>query len=474
MDRRRVHRPADDDETMTSAFTHRAACLDVAPLIVDTSIAGETKADGVVPAHPGGGALRVSEDKWIIFFATLDTRGWDANRSIIYQLRRGAPDGKLIVEGAIERCRDNWQPLEPDMKLFKSCGMPIAFGVPKGAIINNQPAVNANRFVVKWYRWAHMPGDGRLMHPNHHSANWPRGLSVRDHTLRIEWMQFRLRDDELDIDVLAEPTMLRQRGYESGDAFCELGPNYFTNHAMVPPSPTDDSHMHWLDCHTFVPYGNGPVEHGSIATVRFSFNIARDRYEWTRTGPLTHVPGRVIGEASVVRRDDHWLIAARSFTHDGATCWFKTSDPFAPLPEPAITPTAPPPRTVFRSGSGAVWLFGNAPSPRGDRRRLCAWRLDEQRMRLTDETIVADAKQLGLPMYRPMLDMAKLCPPIPGRSDELLLFRAITRRQTADQDLDHDISEAEQAQAGIYAARLDLGHDASDPWRFEPNAGAST
>jgi len=439
----------------------------VTPLITDTTIAGETKRDGVVPAHPGGGALRVSNDKWMVFFSTLDTRGWDAPRSIIYQLRRDAPDGPLIAEGCVERCRYDWEPLERGMKLFKSCGMPIAFGVPKGAIINGAPAVNGNRFVVKWYRWAQMLRDGRLLHPNHHSDDWPAGLAVRNQTLRVEWMQFRLRDDETDIEVLAEPTMLRQRGYDDGDVFCELGPNLFTNHAMVPASAMDDSHKHWLDCHTFVPYDGGAVEHGSIATVGFSFNAERDRYEWTRTGAMTQVAGRPIGEASVVRSGGRWLIATRSFTHDGATCWFVTDDPFAPLPEPVMTPTAGPPRTAFRSGSGDVWLFANAPSQQGHRHRLCAWRLDEQRMQLVDELVIADADALGLPMSDAMLDMPKLCPPIPGRSDELLLLRVITRRQTSNQDTAQTISDDEHAQAGIYAAHLDLGHNGGDPWRFE-------
>ena len=52
------------------------------PLITDTSIPGVRKADGIIPAHPGGGALQLSADRWIIFYAGLDPRGWDANHSI--------------------------------------------------------------------------------------------------------------------------------------------------------------------------------------------------------------------------------------------------------------------------------------------------------------------------------------------------------------------------------------------------------
>ena len=99
------------------------------PLISDTGVAGETKADGVIPAHPGGGCIQASQDRWIVFFATLDTRGWDSNRSILYQVRKEAPDGPVVREGVIESCREDWDPLGRGDKLFKSCGMPIAFGV---------------------------------------------------------------------------------------------------------------------------------------------------------------------------------------------------------------------------------------------------------------------------------------------------------------------------------------------------------
>ena len=66
------------------------------PLITNTAVPGERKSDGVIPAHPGSGALRVAEDRWIIFYATLDLAGSDCNRSILYQLRADTPDGPML------------------------------------------------------------------------------------------------------------------------------------------------------------------------------------------------------------------------------------------------------------------------------------------------------------------------------------------------------------------------------------------
>ena len=100
-------------------------------IITDTGVAGERKADGILPAHANG-SLRVSRDRWVSFFATLDPGGWDSVRSIVYQLRAGAPDGDIVGAGLVSRFVSGWDPLDEGISLRKVNGMPMALGFPEG------------------------------------------------------------------------------------------------------------------------------------------------------------------------------------------------------------------------------------------------------------------------------------------------------------------------------------------------------
>ena len=101
--------------------------------LTDTSIPGERKSDYVIPAH-GNGALRASRSRWIVFASTLDPIGWDAVKSIIYQIRSDAPDGPVLNEGIVCSAISGWDPFNEGATLRKVHGMPMAFGTPKGAL----------------------------------------------------------------------------------------------------------------------------------------------------------------------------------------------------------------------------------------------------------------------------------------------------------------------------------------------------
>ena len=101
----------------------------------------------------------------MLFFATLDPHGWDAIRSIIYQIRGHAPDGPVLKEGVVARASSGWDPFHEGVSLRKIHGMPMAFGVPKGAMRNGKPLPNQNVFAVKWYRSGLLEQDGRLINP---------------------------------------------------------------------------------------------------------------------------------------------------------------------------------------------------------------------------------------------------------------------------------------------------------------------
>lgn len=468
--------------TRTVTRSSQALCLTDSPSTVasirylgmhigDTSVAGETKADGVIPAHPGSGALRVSQDLWAIFFATLDPRGWDANRSIVYQLRKDGPTGRIVKEGVIARSRDDWDPFGDGQRLFMSCGMPIAFGVPHGAMHNGRPMANANVFAVKWYRWAHRLVDGQIQHPSHHRQAWPLGLQTKHRTLRVEWMQFRLNDAGDDLQPLTEPAMLRQRGYENGEAFCALGPDLQMNHSMKAPVATDATCTTWIECDSFIPYHLGNLDHHAIAPVKFAFNFSLGLYEWVSVGPLTEVPGRVIGEASVNLHNGTWVIAARSFEYAGrppSTCWFKTSDLMAGLGEPTFTNSGAAPRTAFVCGDGVLRLFTNDTQSAGsptDRSRLCCWDVDPETFELTNKRVILDARQAKLPMEDPFVDMAKLCPAQGNR--QLLLFRCIDHSHTGNKPCQSSQNDAGFALAGIHAAQFTYSEPTPEVWCFD-------
>ena len=78
-------------------------------LIADSTVAGETRRDGVVPARPNG--IRISRARWLLLYATRSFRGVDDDRSIFWQLRAASPVGRVVREGLFARSVDDRDPL---------------------------------------------------------------------------------------------------------------------------------------------------------------------------------------------------------------------------------------------------------------------------------------------------------------------------------------------------------------------------
>jgi hypothetical protein len=119
------------------------------PLVSDTCIPGEGKSEGIAPEISS--CVQASRHRWIILFGTVDPRGHDINRSIFYQIRRGAPNGEILKEGIIEKAKSDWDPLGVGHSFRKINAVVKVFGVPKGALRNGKPISTANHFVAKWY-----------------------------------------------------------------------------------------------------------------------------------------------------------------------------------------------------------------------------------------------------------------------------------------------------------------------------------
>jgi hypothetical protein len=344
--------------------------------------------------------------------------------------------------------------------------------VPKGALLKGKRMPNENVFVLKWSRRTLLERDGRLLTPELHDDLWPEGHTYVRRLYRTKWLQFRLNDKEDDIEIIRPKGPLSQKGYESGEAFCSLGPGYFQNHAMTPPVPEDASCTTWMACDTFDSAPGDKYIHGTITPVAFTWNTETGLYEWTRTGSIHSIEGQMIGEASISRFGDSWIVAARCYKTSASTAWYRSDDLFAGLGEPVIIEKGRRwqcPRHSYKCANGQLRIFLNNRewSPYFDRRNpLYAVDVDPVTFEYTERQVVCDARIEGFPFDAPCLDMSKLCPNQGNR--QLIHFRLVDRFMTSVEDFEgSDEARADMmAKAGIHYAEIVYEGDIPDPWDF--------
>lgn len=432
-------------------------------LISDCTLPGETRKDDVVPAHPNG--IPVSKDRWLLVYATRGFRGVDDDRSIVYQLRRSVPVGPIIKEGFLSRSFDGWDPMQEGKSYFKQHGHPVVFGVPKGAKINGQPVPHANIFVAKWRIVGRMLNEekDRLEHANSQEG--------RRDTQGVEWLQFRLNAAEDDIEIIQPAGALRQKGFETGPAFCSAASISKMNQSFTPPVPFSRDGSAWVDCNHF--------DQSKIAVLKYVYNPQRGLYEWTETGPVLGEAKRGVFEASLARAGDHWLISARRST-GGGTAWCRTDDPFGNRLQLmyGTAPAGSAPRTLFTCADGVPRLFTGDTSlsmTHNARDPLYCWNVDaEQGFALTNSRVIFDSKKAGLPIRPaavPKIDMCKLLP-TQGRT-QLAVFRVSVRSYNHPYVGGNGkatgipaINAEEKACCGIYYARLTYDNVASPLWEL--------
>lgn len=284
-------------------------------LIRECSLPGARRADDVVPRHAN--CIQVSRSRWLVVYSTHGFRGVDDERSIVWQLRRDAPDGPVLNEEFFARALSGWQPeglppAPPGTNYFKQHGHMVAFGVPKGGVLGGRPAPQANHFVAQWRVLGRPLELKRDYLPKSHP-----GTPLFDHTQGVEWVQFRLNDREDDLEILQPVRRLRQQGFEAGAKFCNQDGVAWMNQSFCPPVPTQADGAEWAMANHF--------DGGRVAAQRFRFNAATQRYEWFETGSLLAVPKRALSEASLARLPTGWLLASRA----GGVAWTRAADPFA-------------------------------------------------------------------------------------------------------------------------------------------------
>ena len=446
-------------------------------LIRECSLPGETRKDNVFPAHPNG--IPVSRNRWLIVYATRGWRCVDDDLSIVYQLREKNPDGPVIVEGFLSQARDDWDPFGDGSRYPLQHGHPVAFGVPKDAVIGGRKPPNHNLFVIKWRRKA--PG----------KIDPESGLVERDYDLwhktqGVDWVQVRLAADENDIEIVQAAKPLRQRGFEDGKQFCSHKSAEWINQSFVQAIPLNHDATEWVDVNHF--------DRGRISPLKYKYNLDSKLYEWQDSGDLTDDGKWNQIEASIARNGGKWLICSRSQnrrTGEQATGWYKLEDPFAELPAPVFChdPATSSPRTLYTFADGGLRMFTGdqeiSPYKLG-RNPLYCWDMDRDHFTSASPRVVFDAVDRGLlpAETAPTVDMCKLLPHTGGR-EQFILWRVRTRnvmhkytdleegRKVASAYGFPPIREEWKEPHGIYYGIIKYDRDYPGAWEFGDRSAPS-
>jgi hypothetical protein len=426
-------------------------------LIHECSVAGETRADNVFPGHANG--IPLSRDRWLIVYATRGWRVVDDDRSIVYQVRRDGPDGEVLKEGMLRARDDHWDPRGDGADYTRNQGHPVAFGVPRGALMHGRPAPHANLFVIKWRVTAR-----DLTQIGGAGAQKPREADRSGRTQFVEWMQCRLNADGNDIEIVQPIQPLRQQGYTAWLPFCRHEQLRWMNQTFTPAIPLNAEATEWVDVNHF--------SGGCVAPLKYCFSPQTNRYEWAEIGPIVCHADHDLSEASVARCGDDFVIAARSKRN--AVGWLRCADPFAArLAPPCFTarPAINSPIGLYGCADGVLRLVTGEPatSPYGHGRcPLYVWPVNPEAFAVGDPIVVADPIAEGiLPRETmPRAEMGKILPHMGGR-EQTVIWRVRTKNVDRPYGNLPPVTPAWKEQHGIYRGTLVYPEDQPAAWEFE-------
>ena len=429
-------------------------------LIHECTLPGETRADEVFPAHPNG--IQVSRDRFLIVYATRGFRGTDDDLSIVGQLRKGAYDGPVIWEIMLSKSIDDWDPFGDGSRFVRQHGHPVAFGVPKGALISGRPAPSANVFAVKWRLCARYvdPASGLM------AAHGDR-TDLKGDTQTVEWMQVRLNDAEDDLETIQPVEPLRQKGYEDGQRFCSADVRWM-NQSFTQAVPFKSDGTEWADVNHF--------DDARIAALKYQFDPATGRYRWTQTGPLwggTSSESGGLFEASLAPYGERWVVSARR-SSEGTTAWMVLGNLSGEVPR-VVCPAEPAncaPLTAYAGPDGAIRLLSGDPkvSPYGNGRDpLYIWDIDpDDGFTASNRRVVYDCVEadVGIPREQvPRVDMAKLLPHSGGPT-QYLVHRLRSKATNDPKKTGQPITQPEKDASGIYYAKVHYAESLPGTWEF--------
>jgi len=419
-------------------------------LIPEAAVEGERSCDGMMPNYAQG--MQGARDRWLVLFDTVDCHGRDCWRTIFYQIREGAPDGRVITEEVLVPM-DPIDVLPDGTELLRSNGQPSVFGVPKGALINGAVPDHANVFAVTSFGCVVERKDGELQRVNQRP-----GLDSAVIEPYHEIMHVRLNDAEDDIEIISP-----RRRMQPADGSVVHG------HGWAQPIPDNAEHTVWLDSFSGRGDEADRVISHRVGAIRHTWNPGAREYEWTATGPIVEVKeGLRVSETNLVKLGEaDYALAVRSFNQGGHTYWYRTSDPFAAWGEWIETPDTVGQRYAFLCGDGVLRVFLNRQdiTPYGDRRNpLYTFDVAPDGFVYSNRRVVMDARELGLPLSVPFLDHVHLYEPIGDR--QIMSVRTITCAQVWRQDDSANPSPQEMEAAGIHYVEIVYDKPCKPRWQF--------
>jgi hypothetical protein len=439
-------------------------------LVSEIALPGQRRSDLVAPANSNG--VQLAADRFLLLVSILGFNGIDDNRGVCYQLRSGGYDGPVLREGLIDTTDGATAPREDGCRHVRQLGHPVVFGVPAGALIDGQVPPHANLFVFKCRTCL------RIRHPNGHllwGANHPAELFAT--TQDVFWCHFQLNDARDDIEFLDPLGPLRQRGYADGlpgrGDICDNSRLSSINQSYVQAVPYNAAHTEWVDvCHFNHSHKSGQTE-PLLATLRYTYDPASHRYQWTDTGPAI---GGGMFEGNISRWGDDWIISGRP-RGGGRIGWCRVNDPLHDVVEPTFPdePQTVAPLSVYHCADGVLRLFTSwdaiSPYKKGGRNPLYCWAIDPDRgffptvhHIVFDPPLAIDSVTLAM---GPQVHFAKLLPHCGGRQQTLIycfrtngLFNndpAIGRRQ---------MTPGEFPAVGLYYASVTYDNACASAWEF--------
>ena len=446
---------------MIESLLHRGKYVD------DTTIEGERRADGIAPAHANG--LQVSRNRFLLTVSMLNFRGVDDNTSAIWQLREGSYDGPVVKEGVLVKSIDDWYPLGDTYRCVRQYGHPVVLGVPKGAVVRGRRAVNENVFAVAWRTC------GRVFVPTSERVggylmwfNEPK--EVRRGTQCVEWAQFRLADDENDIEFIQPPMQLRQVGYEDGEQVCPH-PGVM-NQSYVAPVAVNDDATEWAMVNTL----STEDRPACVAALRLRYDAKRGRYDYVQTGPLSD-PG--LFEGNISRYGDSFVLNARRAERKPGVAWARVSDPFTEKPAFTLDESVgngSSPLSAYRAADGVIRLLSGderCSQHRYNRDPIFLWDIDpDNNFAASNRRSVYSPRSEGTRIpheHGPIADMAKLLPHAGGRIQKLIHRVRTCAMAVKEADYGgppHQLTEDDFIDTAVYHADMTYTEEQPASWRF--------
>lgn len=451
--------------------------------IEESETKGEQRKDGAWPHHAIANVL--SPNRWIIIYGTRGFHGHysgmrngDNDRSMLYQIRADNPQGKILKEGVLGMYSETWDPLQDGSKHLKQHSHMYCFGVPKGALINGNRVQHENVFFACWCRLARAK-----------SAPGKDLMSIEDEaelvhkTFIIECIQFRLNDEENDIEILQPIKQLRQKGYESGELICPISPYTPMNLTFGKVQAYNQLKSEWATIHHFS---------SGLAPVRFSFNREKGIYEWVETGELFANLGNIqLIEASLIPDNGEWVVATRTnalknsmdnnqvgfayreaTTEVPGTAWFKIKRLFKKWPEPVFAgPKSKTPTSVYLCPDGIVRIFTNDhfDSHGSQRNPLYVWDVDiANGFELKNRKTLFDGTTQGYlprPESRPNVDFFRLFPTMSPNSQDFS-FRVKMRCRLPNESDMTMINDEEKRLSQLLSGRIYYDTNIEPEWKF--------